>query len=100
MLKFFLLSALCFLLSASPHAQNIISFSSTAGAFAIVAEDRTAAIVVDANDELLVQKAALLLTEDIEKVTGKKPALLNTLPLSGNCIIVGSLAKSGIIKTL
>jgi hypothetical protein len=36
------------------------------------------AIYVDTTDHWLVGRAAALLQDDIERVTGKRPALLNT----------------------
>ncbi len=59
-----------------------------------------AQIVVDANDDWLVQKAASLLQSDITAVTGKTPAL-STLPFSAkNIIIIGTLEKSPLIKKI
>ena len=56
--------------------------------------DLTAAtIVVDEKDFVLVQKAAQLLQQDIEAVTGKKIALKNQLNKTGkNNIIIGTVA--------
>lgn len=61
----------------------------------------SASIVVDNNDFPLVQKAAMLLQQDIELVTGKKIPVVHTLPASGkNNIIIGSITHSQIIGTL
>ena len=58
-------------------------------------------IYVDDNDLPLVKKSAELLQHDIEMVTGKKPELVGKIPvLIDNMIIIGSIEKSSIIKSL
>ena len=58
-------------------------------------------IYVDDNDFPLVKKSAELLQHDIEMVTGKKPELVGKIPvLIDNMIIIGSIEKSSIIKSL
>ncbi|MES2776863.1 MAG: glycosyl hydrolase 115 family protein [Bacteroidota bacterium] len=60
-----------------------------------------ATIVVDPNDFELVKKAAALLQQDIEAVTGKKIPLVHALNSSSKAnIIVGSFSNSSLIKTL
>ncbi len=82
------------------EAQPIISATRTAGSFA-VADTRLSPIVTDENDYWLVNKAASLLQEDLEKVTGRKPVVLHTTS-SGekNIIIIGSLTQSRLITDL
>lgn len=59
------------------------------------------AIYVDDNDFPLVKRSAELLQHDIEMVTGKKPELVRKIPvLIDNIIIIGSIEKSSIIKSL
>lgn len=61
----------------------------------------TATIIVDQNDFTLVKKAATLLQQDIEAVTGKKIPIQFTLkPVSKNNIIIGSSSNSSFIKAL
>ncbi|MEO7312271.1 MAG: glycosyl hydrolase 115 family protein [Chitinophagaceae bacterium] len=61
----------------------------------------TATIVVDQNDFDLVKKAASLLQQDIEAVTGKKIPVVNVPGKSGsNNIIIGSLTQSAFVKKI
>jgi hypothetical protein len=69
------------------------------GSFPIVSSSAPTTIYVNEKDHWLVQKSASLLQSDIEKVTGKKPAIANTA--SGkNIIIIGSLDQSPLIQEL
>jgi hypothetical protein len=78
-----------------------VSNTTAQGSFPIVDKSATTAIYVDPADHAVVQKAATLLQEDIERITGKKPALLTALPTAANhLIIVGSLDQSGVISRL
>src|SRR5688572_32809225 len=54
-----------------------------------------AVIYVDPADHALVKRSAELLQQDIQLVTGKKPAIINRIvPASqGNIIIVGSRSE-------
>lgn len=79
------------------HAQNFISSKKEPGSFAI--ESRTN-IYVDPSDDWLVNKAAELLQNDIEMVTGTKPGIIHTITSTGNLIIIGSSSHSSIIKEL
>jgi hypothetical protein len=61
----------------------------------------TASIVVDTTDFPLVKKAAELLQQDIEAVTGKKIPIQHFIsPSPKNNIIIGSIAASSIIKNI
>jgi len=58
-------------------------------------------IYVDESDEVLVQKSAELLKQDIFNVTGKKPDIIHRiLSPKKSVIIIGSLEKSSWIKQL
>ena len=60
-----------------------------------------AAILVDENDFALVKKAALLLQQDIELVTGKKiPIIYQPNKSTKNLIAIGSIENSAFIKEL
>jgi hypothetical protein len=59
----------------------------------------TAIIYVDKNDFTVVKKSADLLSQDIERVTGKKIVVVNT-PVKGNMIIIGSAEKSEEVQKL
>ncbi|GGH72822.1 hypothetical protein HNQ91_003521 [Filimonas zeae] len=82
-------SLLCTALCAT--AQQFVTTRQQPGAFAITAANMPA-IYTDAQDDWLVQKAASLLQQDIELVTGKKPELVHTrTTASKNLIIVGTI---------
>ncbi|MHA4809471.1 glycosyl hydrolase 115 family protein [Flavitalea flava] len=58
-------------------------------------------IYVDSNDYWLVQKAAGLLQQDIERVTGCRPVIIHTVPQTAeNLIIVGSLDSCRLVRGL
>ena len=60
-----------------------------------------ATIVTDKNDFALIQKAAQLLQQDIEMVTGKKIPVQHTLNSTGkNNIVLGSFKKSKLVKKM
>ena len=71
------------------------------GFFSVVSSKHATSIYVDLMDRWLVHKAAELLQQDIRMLTGFKPEIISTLPLSAeNLIIIGSLDSSEIIKRL
>lgn len=82
-------------------AQDLVTEKYAAGAFPIVAGKAIATICVDDSDYLLVKKAASFLQQDIQLVTKKKPAVMNSLssPVK-NIIIIGSVDRSGLIRDL
>ena len=59
-------------------------------------------IYVDAQDHWLVKKAAELLQEDVERVTGVKPPILTALPTApiARLVIIGSRDQSSLIQQL
>jgi hypothetical protein len=99
MKRLYLLFAVLFV-SLTVSAQTFVTSKKEAGAFAI-ASPEGATIYVDPGDDWLVNKAATLLQNDIEKVTGKKPVIVNNLSSAGkNVIIIGTLEGSPTIKKL
>jgi hypothetical protein len=101
MKKKWLLSALLWVGSLHLFAQSWVTTGKTAGAFSIANPGEAFFIYVNATDYIVVQKAALLLQQDIEAVTGRKPELVNTVPAAAkNIIIIGSLDKSNLIQQL
>ncbi|MEO8406664.1 MAG: glycosyl hydrolase 115 family protein, partial [Chitinophagaceae bacterium] len=89
------------LFSVTSFSQTFITEQKPATGFTIADASQTATIYVDDNDYFLVKKAASLLQQDIEAVTGKKPGLVNSVPSSAkNLIIIGSTDKSSLIKQL
>ena len=71
--------------------------------FPLVSRDQgVTPIYVDAQDHWLVKKAAELLQDDIERVTGVKPPILTTLPdvPTVRLVIIGSRDHSALIQQL
>ena len=67
----------------------------------IVDKKQTAEIIIDRNDFPGVLRAATSLQGDIEKVTGKKPALIHAAGDKKNsAVIIGTLGKSELIDAL
>lgn len=69
--------------------------------FSIVEGNSLTPILYDSSDYKLIQKSATFLAEDIERVTGKKPAILTSSnQASGNTIIIGTIGHSALIDQL
>jgi hypothetical protein len=71
--------------------------------FAIAEKETTALIYVDSNDYAGVVRAAGDLQSDIERVTSRKPVIINTnttASLDSSIIIVGTIGKSSLIDRL
>ena len=83
------------LLAICCHAQSIIADKASSSVFSI----KDISICVDPKDDELVQQAANLLQQDIERVTGVKPPLSSTVP-NKSCIIIGSISKSSLIHAI
>ena len=82
----------------SAKAQLFISAKNSAGSFGFVQGNTVASIYIDDADFQTVKKAAGLFQQDIEMVTGKKPAIINKLSGRGkNIIIIGTIDKSALI---
>ncbi|HMU46697.1 MAG TPA: glycosyl hydrolase 115 family protein [Chitinophagaceae bacterium] len=95
-MKLLLTIACAISLAVTSTAQSIIADIPSANTFSI----KDARIYVDKNDHALVKIAASLLQKDIEAVSGKQLPIINSLPASGNLIIIGSTDKSSITKKL
>ena len=82
--------------------QNIIVRDKyDSGFFPIVSVLHATSIYVNQKDHWLVHRAAELLQQDIQMLTGFKPEIISTLPLSADyIIIIGSLDSSEIINRL
>jgi Glycosyl hydrolase family 115/Gylcosyl hydrolase family 115 C-terminal domain len=79
----------------------IVAEKAESGYFSLAFGGQTASIYVDEKDHWLMHRAAALLCDDIEKVTGQRPAILSSLPASAkNLIIIGSLDSSATIRSL
>jgi len=94
MKKSVLISFVLFI-SLFAKAQNIIATKNVPGNFSL----QKVSIYTDQNDDWLIQKAASLLQQDIEKVTGNKPEIVHAIN-EGNTIVVGIVNKSAVINEL
>jgi hypothetical protein len=99
-MKRLIFSLMLLLFSTLLPAQNLISDKKTPSAFPILTGLNAAIIYVDENDHEVVRQAAYLLQSDIEMVSGVKPRIINAITPSINAIIIGSLERSAIIRTL
>jgi Glycosyl hydrolase family 115/Gylcosyl hydrolase family 115 C-terminal domain/Glycosyl hydrolase family 67 N-terminus len=78
-----------------------ISEEAAAGYFPLAQKERLADVVVDTNDFKVAQIATADLVSDIERVTGRKPALKkSTDTLSEQVVLVGTLGRSPVIDRL
>ena len=94
---------LLFFLSQSLYAQAelVIREQKQPGDFALVTAGKAAAILVDNREDLPVKTAAKLLLQDMEKVSGSKPLLLeNANGYHTRLIIVGTLSRSAALQAL
>src|SRR5438046_8726338 len=83
------------------YSQSLIIEKNQSGAFPLVTDSQATPIFVDENDDWLVHKAASLLQNDMEMVTGRKPENISTLSSPAkNVIIIGNIKKSPIITSL
>lgn len=79
-------------------AQDIVLRAPAPGAFPLVTANGPASIYVDSGDDWLVQRAALLLSQDVQRVTGQLPAIIHQLPAkAAHLVIISSkLSNTGI----
>ena len=92
------------ILTAPTFARGVQEFVTTsfrAGDFKLAWEHSTADVYVSGAETSAVLNAATLFTEDVERVTGRKPVLKTTVTgLSNHAVIVGTLGKSQAIQDL
>ena len=69
------------------------------GAFPLAASS-AATICVDSGDARVVSIAAGLLADDVERLTGLRPAMLSELPEDGPALIAGTVGQSRLIDSL
>lgn len=80
---------------------QVSSTSNNKYPFPIVAKNISATILYDASDEKLIEIASMLLADDIEKVTGRKPKTTTSREsLDTNLIVIGSIGQSEFIDGL
>jgi hypothetical protein len=68
--------------------------------FRIVAGQSATGILMDGADDALVSIAASLFADDVQRVTGKKPAISNKLKASEFIILAGTIEHSAFIRQL
>lgn len=97
-----LTTILIFFSSTELFAQDIIIRDKyDSGYFPVVSNLQTASIYVDPKDHWLMHKAAELLQQDVNLITGKKPEIISRLsPTTNRIIIIGSIDSSEIIQRL
>src|SRR6478609_4992195 len=93
------LAAWLFLSSLNLSAQHpVITDHKQPGFFPIVSSAGPTAIFVDKNDFWLVHKAAELLQQDLESITGIKTPVISEMPASADFIImIGSQDSSATV---
>jgi hypothetical protein len=80
---------------------TFVETSSSQNSFALCSGGEAATVLVDANDWPGVARAAGDLAADINRVTGKLPAILSQPKSTGkNAVIIGTIGKSEFINQL
>ena len=69
-------------------------------AFALASPRQTAAILYDASDAAVVERAAELFAADVEAVTGRRPQVTSAAGEAGPAVIVGTVGGSALIRRL
>ena len=90
------------LLGQKTQSQHrLIVKTGTENDFCLASDIKTADILVDDGDSKTVLLAAELFSDDVERVAGHKPEVRFHIDLiSSECVIIGSIKKSEIIKEL
>src|SRR5258708_682322 len=70
------------------------------GDFTLVIDRRASAICVDLYDYKVVQIAAGMLADDVERVSGARPAVMHEIKPADRLVFVGTLGKSTTITAL
>jgi hypothetical protein len=69
--------------------------------YTIISKTKATAIVYDSSENILIQKSANFLSDDIERVSGKRPVVSTPDDFQGdNIIIVATLGKNPLINKL
>jgi hypothetical protein len=77
-----------------------VVFEPTTGSFPLVADAAAAPLLFDAKDWPGVARVVRDFQADVERVTGKKPALKNTAPPGPVVVIIGTVGKSDFVDAL
>jgi Glycosyl hydrolase family 115/Gylcosyl hydrolase family 115 C-terminal domain len=100
-----LLGSLVACLGMSPAAlalggKPFVASAASRGSFPLVARGVAAPIVVDTQDHAGVLRAARDLQQDVERVTGLRPALVEGTAPRGPAVLVGTLGRSALVERL
>jgi hypothetical protein len=100
---FFVQTCLLLVFTNTLYAQLQVTFQKGGDLanFPIVTEKTTASVYFETGDFISVQTTARLFAEDVERVTGKKPALVSSKSkLADYVVIVGTIEKNQLIQEL
>jgi hypothetical protein len=81
-------------------AQDIIQDHKNGTGFPIVFSNGPATVIFDKKEDSTVHIAAKLFIDDIERVSGKRSKLINTIAKEKNIIIIGTIGKSTFLQQL
>lgn len=88
-------------LASAQYSDNCVSIEKDAGSFSIFENGKTVPVVLDQNEFPGVTMVADWFTDDIERVTGQKPEIIQSeLPDSKEIILVGTIGKNQWIDQL
>ena len=102
-LTFSLLLHVSYRISAIPalDEQSYVSFQNQPGYFELVNQNKSASLIVSANDFKGVQRAVDDLKNDLARVTSVTPIVANAIPRNAkNIVIIGTLGHSEWIQHL
>ena len=87
--------------AAVTTGRDLVSATDTPESFRLAADNATADVYVDAHDYQLASIAAGLLADDVQRVTGHRPAVKSdAAQLDGDAVIVGTLGHCAVIDKL
>jgi len=105
-LLIFLVTVFCWLavpavVPAGGAMEGMVADAYSSGDFRLVASNSAADIFVDAGDSKTVLLVAGLFAEDVDRVTGQKPAVKTDIAaVSRSCVIAGTIGSNSVIKEL
>ncbi|WP_417369056.1 glycosyl hydrolase 115 family protein [Flavobacterium beibuense] len=88
------------LVSLNSVAQKVITDINNGIDFPVVTTETVTPVFYDKNEDSLVSIAVNLFTDDIERVTGKRPQQLTKINKEKNIIIIGTVEKCSFLREL
>ena len=88
------------LVSLNSVAQEVITDINNGIDFPVVTTETVTTVFYDKNEDSLVSIAVNLFTDDIKRVTGKRPQQLTKINKEKNIIIIGTVEKCSFFKEL